>query len=300
MGRIFSFDEIHNGLVPSPEDFLEAKQRAFDSLEFLVAKGDIIGAMAFGSVAKGTPSERSDFDLLVITPGNDQNDGLDEIVQSIRQDTRVGIEPVVLPEKFARTGFHCIDSCFLLHLRGITPSGNTVGRNPVSILTPPSLPITRVHEQYLIQKLRKLREGRFASEADRQRYLQRALEAPMNTGRRTLQTLNALGQISDEGSDDGKPQVAARFRRVFEGTTLVQGFDSLLESDYRYSALLRETLSGGVSRSVYNGELNRLTATSIPESITWVSDVATMYIGLLEGNQMSPEGIPNNRAGERV
>lgn len=291
MGKIFLFDEIQKGLVPKPDNFVVAKSQAFDGLQQLVTKGEVVGAMAFGSVAKGSPSERSDFDLLVITPQEPQSEGLGDVIDAVFRNTNVAIEPIVIPEHLASKGMHTIDESFFLHLSEIFSDGNIVGQNPTGILTPFDLPLVKVHEQYLAQKLRRLREGMFTrSEVDRQRVLQRALEAPSNTGRRTLQALHKLGAIDEVLVDDGKPQVTELFRKTFEGTPLLNGFNALLQQDAAYTHLLREGLAGSLTQAEYDRELTNLTNTAIPTALKWGCEIATLYSRLIEGNKITPEG----------
>lgn len=291
MGKIFTFDEIKNGLVPNPDKFAAAKTQTIDCLRQLVTRGEVVGAIVFGSVAKGSPSERSDFDLLVITPQEPVNNHISEIMISVFNDTNVAIEPIIIPEGLARRGMHTIDESFAIHIKQIPTETNLVGIHPSEVLVPFELPLVRVHEQYLAQKLRRLREGMFArSEVDRQRVLQRALEAPVNTGRRTLQALHRLGATNKTLFDDGKPHVIDLFREVFGNTPLVDDFNLILQQDARYTQLLKDTLNGNVGRDEYDRERNNLTDNAIPTALRWGSEIAIVYARLLEGGKPSVEG----------
>lgn len=291
MGKIFTFDEIENGLVPNPDKFATAKIQVIDSLRQLVTTGEVVGAIVFGSVAKGSPSERSDFDLLVITPQEPVNNHISEIMSAVFNDTNVAIEPIIIPEGLARRGMHTIDESFAIHIKQIPTETNLVGKNPSEVLVPFNLPLLKVHEQYLAQKLRRLREGMFTrSKVDRQRVLQRALEAPVNTGRRTLQALHRLGATEMTLLDDGKPYVINLFREVFGNTPLVDDFNLILQQDARYTQLLKDTLNGNVGRDEYDRELNNLSNKAIPTALRWGNEIATVYGRLLEGGKPSHEG----------
>jgi hypothetical protein len=122
------------------------------------------------------------------------------------------------------------------------------------------------------------------------RVLQRALEAPPNTGRRTLQALHKLRAIDKTLVDDGKPQVTELFRDVFRGTPFVDNFNTLLQQDAEYTQLLRGAVDGNVGRVEYDRELNSLTNTAIPTALRWESEIATVYGRLLEGGKPSLEG----------
>lgn len=300
MGKIFTFDEIHDGLVPSQEDFVAAKMQTLEALAHMATVGDIAGAMIFGSVAKGTPSERSDFDLLVITEEERHLREMRDAFDAIYQNTHVGIEPIIIPKNLAERGFHTMDESFFLHLQNAPVEGNVVGQHPLGLMSPFRLPLTKVHEQYLIQKLRRLREGIFThSEADEYRVLQRALEAPINTGRRTLQALDALGAIDATLKDDGKAGVRNLFRDVFNGTSIGDGFNNLLQQDEAYSSLLKAALSNDISRQDYEDSMHAITDIAIPQAINWVSEVSTAYISALEGNKIGIEGRPSYGGKER-
>lgn len=291
MGKIFTFDEIQQGLVPKPENFVVAKKQTLTGLQQLVKDGQVVGAMGFGSVTKGIPSERSDFDILVITQEEGQNSELESLLERVFHDTKVAVEPIIIPEYLARNGIHTIDESIAIHLGQVPAEGNIVGQNPSNILIPFDLSLELVHEQYLAQKLRRLREGIFArSQTNRLRILQRALEAPANTGRRTLQALYKLGAIENTLVDDGKPEVTRLFREIFKNTPLINGFNALLLQDAGYSQLLRDALNGNVSHVEYDRELNSLTTTAIPTALKWESEIATTYRKLLEGNKPSLEG----------
>ncbi len=147
-----------------------------------------------------------------------------------------------------------------------------------------------MHEQYLAQKTRRLREGIFAySDSDKYKVLQRALEAPINVGRSTLESLTEFG-IASQVIDDRKPAVIKRFREIFEGTFLVPRFDTLLQRDSDYTILLREAVRGNVGQQEYEEALSILTHECLPEALYWINDVSELYLNLLEGNKHSVEG----------
>lgn len=300
MGKIFSYSEIGEGRVPTTSDFSLAKDLAFSALTTSIGQGEVSGAAVFGSVAKGAPSERSDFDLLVITQEEKPLDGLKGAFDLIYQLTNVGIEPIIIPDALARRGFHTMDASFYIHLQKTLNDENVVGTNPLDIMVPFDMPLTKVHEQYLIQKLRRLREGIFThSQADEYRVLQRALEAPINTGRRTLQALYELGVVQKPLIDDGKASVKRLFGEIFTGTTLGEGFNTLIQQDDNYTTLLRGVLVGDVNQSEYDEQVHLMTRECIPQAVTWVNEISSLYIGALEGNKIGIEGRPGYGGKER-
>lgn len=106
MGKIYEFSEIVNYKVPSPANFLKAKDLVLTDLSSLAGEGEIYGAKIFGSVAAGTHSERSDFDLLVIIEKESALETLRQIFNNISERTLVDIEPLIVDRKFAELGFH--------------------------------------------------------------------------------------------------------------------------------------------------------------------------------------------------
>jgi predicted nucleotidyltransferase len=293
MGKIYSYEEIKSGKVPSPRDFSVAKELVFDRLSTLVRNKDVSGAKIFGSVGKGTPNERSDFDLLVITERDDAIQELKEGINEIYVATNVAVEPIVIARPLAERGFHTIDASFSQHLQRTDPEGNTIGIDPLELMKPSDLPLTVVHQQYLTQKLRRLREGVFSrTSEDENRVLQRALEAPINTRRRTLQVLAHMGILRNLQNDDGKSAVINDFNNTFDGTPLVSRFNYLIDKDIAYTTLLRETLSGTVNQKEYEDAVHTMALETIPPAIYWVSEVSMIYSQLLEGARVSQEGVP--------
>lgn len=283
MGKIFEFADIANNRVPKPGDFAKVKTFVLTELSHLAEAGKIYGAKVFGSVAKGTPSERSDFDLVVITDRDKNTSPLQEMFKDIKDRTNIGIEPIVVDKEFAKKGLHSIDGLFLEHIRSVSNDDNVAGSNPLDILKAFDLSPTKIHEQYLVQKLRRLNEGVFSySELDRNRVLQRALEAPVNTGRRMLQVLTYMG-YDFKMHDDSKKAVIKHFGEVFGETSLQEGFNFLLQADQSYTTLLKESLQGLVSEEAYCTKINLLAQKCLPKAIDWVSEISFVHNKLLEG-----------------
>jgi hypothetical protein len=300
MGKVFTFEDIQEGRIPDSDNFKIAKTTVVDRLSAIHAKGMIEGAMVFGSVAKGTPNLRSDFDLLVVT----NSDTVDPLIKStfdeVYASTNVAIEPIIIPLEYARCGWHSLDRSFYSHFAQLPEQGNVVGTHPLRMISPSDKPLSEAHKEYLIQKLRRLREGVFTySWNDKLKVLQRALEAPVNTGRRTLRTLSAVGQLDTDLVDDGKASVIREFRTTFSSSSLMDGFNTLLSKDARYTDLLTEALTGQINESQYNSAVNKLSNEAIPLAIFWVNEVSHFYMQALEGNPLHPEGNPYSGNKER-
>ncbi len=300
MGKIYNYSEIEQGRIPRQRDFLTAKAEVRYNLSRLSAEGETYGAKIFGSVAKGTPRIRSDLDLLIIINKEDATDYLKMMFDDIHRETNVEIDPIVIAKPFAERGMHSIDVLFLRHIASIPDEGNVMGNNPLGILRPFNLSPAKVHEQYLAQKIRRLREGIFTySETDRTRVLQRALEAPVNVGRRTLQTLSDLGLRNETSENDSKATVIRTFRDSFRNIpSLTDGFNTLLDKDRAYLSLLSEAMLG-LGQEEYNLAVSSLARESIPQAIAWTSELSMFYASILEGNKKTQEGTMFRSGKER-
>lgn len=291
MGKVFSFSQIVAGDVPSEEKFIETKNLAKASLADFISRGEIYGAKIFGSVASGTANERSDFDILIITEKDSVLPSLKSSFKDIFKKTNVGIEPLIVSREYAERGFHSVDRLFAENI-GVAPiDGNLVGQNPLDILRPSTrLSLINNHEEYLIQKVRRFKEGLFSySESDKNNVLQRTLEAPVNMGRESLQILPYFGHPL-ELEDIGKQTVVNKFREVFSGTALINGFNYLYDQDKVYSRLLMRAINGLVQKKEYDYIVNNLSEQCVIEAISWVDEICLMRTKLLEGNRRSPEG----------
>jgi len=292
MGKVYKFQKIENNGVPHIENFSLAKGLVLNMLSELASRRLIYGAKVFGSVAKGTPNERSDFDLVVVTEGEVEvaYPLLKKIFNEVLFRTKVDIEPVLIAKEFAGTGQHTIDSLYLNHIKSVANDGNIAGNNPVNILTPYDSSPTEVHQRYVDSKIRSLSERYFSdSQDDKYMVFQRALEAPVNTGRRVLQVLPLLGCKIEVG-DDGKQAVIDAFRNTFKDTELMTGFNFLLEQDKGYTSFLKDTMAGRVSKNNYENYIDTIGARCILKAIKWESEINRNYRTLLEGKHKLQEG----------
>lgn len=296
MGKIYKFSDIVHNRVPQTKDFASAKILVLEELSKLAFRKLIYGAKVFGSVGKGTPNERSDFDLLIITQNEDGITllSLQEIFSRIFVQTRVEIEPLIIDRQFAEAGHHTVDDMYLAHMKSISGEGNIAGQDPLDVLKPYDLSPEKVHRQYLASKLRSLKERYYSrSEDDKYVVLQRALEAPVNTGRRTLQVLSILG-TGVKIDDDGKQSIINTFENTFKNTGLMCGFRFLLGKDHDYTSFLKEAMLGNISREAYENYIDRLKSECVSKAIDWESKMSEMYCRILDGTRVTNEGAITN------
>lgn len=287
MGKIYNFAEIKYGQVPRPDDFAVAKEIVLDGLSRLYRSGTIYGGKVFGSVARGTPNMRSDFDLLVVTKKYSGAYPLRDLFNMVREKTKVRVEPIVATREIAELGYHSVDEPLLEHISNMPNEGNTAGEDPTQFLKLTEIPPHLTYREYMTNKLRKFMEGFFAfSDDDKMRVLQRALEAPSNVGRRVLQ---ADARFLP---DDSKGTVKNAFRSAYDGTSLIEPFEFLLVGDGFYTQYLRLAVEGGVSRGEYEQTLDSLSEKCIPQALVWADEILVKFPSPLEGNLQSSEGHP--------
>ncbi|MDP2649277.1 MAG: nucleotidyltransferase domain-containing protein [bacterium] len=292
MGKVYGWQEIEQKQVPEPTDFIAAKQLLMHVLDGYVRRGQLYGAMVYGSVAKGTPSRRSDFDLLIIPENSAILSELGLVFEELKQVTKVGVEPHCILRSAAERGDHTIDTLFMHHFL-ILPEDqrSIVGRDPVGILTGNGIPGVYAYRSYLDNKMRNFSKAPMERKEDKiYENVQRALEAPINIGRRTLQALHHIGQFTMVR--DGKEAIVNNFRQIFDGTDLLPDFEVLLSMDREYSSVLDHALNDQVSEEEYREYISKVWREGIPRALSWTMLLGEFYRTNIEGNRVSKEGVP--------
>lgn len=291
MGRVFSFVDVQAGKIPEPEYFSAAADITLKWMRSLLQDGEIVGGQIFGSVASKTASKRSDFDLILVTTDYTIPDNIRGHKRLMEAAFHIPMEPILIPSEFANTTLHSMDSDFLHHMSQVGGE-NVVGEHPASLIKPNNPDIVSVHTSYLASKLRKFRDGAFLTDPQRKiGTLQRALEAPISIGRRTLRTLG-IPQTNDAGEfDDTKKNIARIFRENFGGTSIGDGFDACIAQDMTYSVLLESAIQGDVSQAEYEGFILREGYDqALAQSLAWTSDISLFFHRTVEGNKSQAEG----------
>ncbi len=291
MGRVFTFKEIEDKKIPNPDSFDVAKHITLEWMQSMHRNGEIVGGQVFGSVASGTATRRSDFDLVLVTTDYTIPNRIRDHKRLIEAAFFVPMEPILIPLDFAETILHTMDSDFLVHMSHVDDQ-NVVGDRPADIIKPNSPDIVSVNTSYLASKLRKFRDGVFLTDPQRKiATLQRALEAPISIGRRTLRTLG-IPQTNNAGEfDDTKRNIARIFRENFGGTSIGDGFDACLAQDAAYSELLESAIRGDVSQSEYEHFiLGEGYDQTLAQSLAWTSDISMFFHRAVEGNRTQTEG----------
>jgi hypothetical protein len=285
--------------VPSARDFLDAKTFVMDNLSRLASEGKIYGAKIYGSVAFNMANERSDFDLLVITNKDSAIEDLGRIFGNLYDESGIDIEPkTILDRKSAETGDHTVNRIFYENIKLAPCAGNIAGEDPLEILKPANLTQFEEDELYLIKKRGTFVGGRFShTSEEKNKVLQRVLEAPTNMGRKLLQMLPYLG-YSFELRDISKKAVSCKFNEVFGRTNLMDEFKTLQLHDRNYTDLLKDAIKGFVGQKDYNECLDYLSEICIPLAGAWRDKIKLTQLKLLEGSFKMPEGDNVSRRGK--
>jgi len=270
MGKIYSWERIENGNIPTPDQFSCAKRFVLDELLKFVPE-DIYGAKVFGSVAKNSPSNRSDFDLLVLINNEGVFGELNNLVQEIKKETEVEVEPLVLTIDQAKQGLHTIDPNFYRHFQKIPNEGNLVGSDPLNMVQPFSESQEKFLIDYLRQKLRRFNQGGFdSSETEELNLIQRVLESPIAIGRKVISLLREKNKFEWDEDDDGKKSVIRNYKRLMDGLEIdTSDFDQIVSIDQKYNVFLKESLEQKHDRREYRQFLDDIKTESLPLARNW-------------------------------
>jgi predicted nucleotidyltransferase len=119
MGRILSYNQLARGNYPTPADFSTASKLFCEQSQIAIDSGVFESAAVFGSVARGTPNIRSDFDAIMI--GDDLRQVLVEarrISGSIDRATngREPFSPIAKAKSQIACGMDDVDRFFGVHI----------------------------------------------------------------------------------------------------------------------------------------------------------------------------------------
>lgn len=289
MGRIFSYEEIAEGRLPTPETFTNTHQVFSELAHEGIQDGWLDGAFVYGSVALGLANPRSDFDaFLALT------DSTLEVFVAAKQlisetldscNRTIPMAPNVQPVRALEAGRHEMDRFFGKHLCG--DNRIVYGNDPASYISFAPLPADQILADYIFHKRRRLTDAYTATsphDASEDSGIQRLLELPTSIGRKLLPALEEVGIIGEQPEMGAhKKAVQARTRTLLASENLEEGFDQLLEFDQLYSDLLHAASQGSVSKEAYDDEIHGLHS-GIPVAITWLSKLEESLLVKLDPN----------------
>lgn len=289
MGRVFSYEEIKSGKIPTPDDFEIAKDVFANMVEIEIDRGNIDGAFIYGSVAIGTQSCRSDFDALVsLTEGSPENYiATRAICSEIKRLTKitVPIEAFAYAKDDLKTGQHTIDRLFGVHLSG--GDRIVIGENDPAVYMTfcgnnPSA--KDIFASYLYSKKFRMNSAYLPTDDldAANGGLQRLLELPNSIGRKALQALAESGKLPPiQISSVDKQLIANQGHDLFTQYGINEGFDDLVAANRDYDKALESAIQGDIDRPKYEDEIRGLHA-KIPHAIKWLRQVQVSILPLFD------------------
>jgi predicted nucleotidyltransferase len=198
MGKVFTWEEIKEGKVPSIERFYLVRDKLlYPQLRDFLSEELILGAMVFGSVVTGDVNERSDVDVLIVASNHLEKLGprLRELKDKAKK-IHVPLDLIVIPSELAKSSMHSVTLALLDYLEILNKKRRVkiIGKNPINLLSQGMrisdyLDDVRNRFRFSINRLLKTFLGIEAEMERPSKYcycLRRALEAPFHTARRML------------------------------------------------------------------------------------------------------------------
>lgn len=285
MGRVFSYEQAVSGGVPSLEDFSRATEQFCETVQAGIEDGNFDGGMVFGSVGRGTPNLRSDFDALIAL-SNDSTKAYraaHDLTRYLTRESggRILVEPQVYPRDVLASGHHDIDRFFGSHL--VSGHRIGVGSNPGDYIKFNETPPSGIATSYAMQKARKLsslyittQPGEVTNNA-----LQRMLELPNSLGRNVVEAMMFAGAVTDTCDGSDKETVAKLTNEIFRDLGVYDDFVILKELDSNYTKILKATVAGNIGSTTYNDELVAI-HNEMPRAINWTRAVGRAVLPFLE------------------
>jgi hypothetical protein len=283
MGRVYSYETIESGQVPTVTDFDKATLAFVSSVKDALETGLVDGAFIFGSVAVGSPNCRSDFDAVIALTTEDSESyraasRMNAVIEE-SVDNKIIINPIKQSRASFSNGRHEIDRLFGQHLSSAYRL--VIGHDPANYTQYPADSPRDILAGYVSNKKRRLTEAYDAPALDFRdgSGVQRLLELPAAVGRKILQVLAETGDIDEAVKKSAdKPAVVKASKAVLESTGLERGLHELLSLDDLYWDLLMSTMEGKVPKSEYEEEIRGLHE-HIPEAIVWLDALAIRFCG---------------------
>lgn len=278
MGRLFSYDEIKTGRIPTPETFNHVKCVFQESIQEGIINGTIDGGLIYGSVAVDKQSCRSDFDSIIILRNNDLEARMAgmAVSQIIRQETDnlIPIDIATRTKKALAEGWHDIDRFFGQHLAS---EDRIVYGNDIATYIKHhhnNISAKDILSDYLIHKSRRFDTAyRISNPLDiSEGGLQRMLELPRAIGQRVLQTIIEIEHSNQQVRTVDQRLVLKKSQEIFTEYDLDEGFNTLAEKNKEYNELLSKTIQGKIGQKAYENFILELHAT-LPCALNWIDQI---------------------------
>ncbi len=235
MGKVFSWKEVKNGQVPKITSYDLVVSRVRRDLENSSA---IVGAILCGSVAQNSFNERSDVDCLVVY-NHPKREELTKVLHGIyifAKKLYVPVELIPVDSEIVSTHMHHIGLPMLTHIGYAVENGGLIKRNPLPLFFHRDKKEADDVANYVRNKLRRIEKGITSMKTmdtnDYHRFLQKALEAPMQIARQLLWWYQV------DMVDDKKNTVVKKYSEIASGKEL-ELFIKVLNSDREYFEALK-------------------------------------------------------------
>jgi predicted nucleotidyltransferase len=256
MGRIFTFEQIQKGLIPTRTNFALVIERVTAKL----GKSRYVIASQFcGSVAYGTQAERSDVDFVFVyrRAGARRVKQIERELYEFARKLSVPLELIAIDERMARSRMHTISASFMQHLT-LTAAINGYARSPVvAALSPRAVSAKEDVRHYLIYKINEHEKGvRFLTSEDdarRCRFLHGVLDDPIHLARKIL-----WYEKQCPTPDTGQA-VVRRYLQSYP-RQLTRMLERITSADLAYRSFLASLLSATSGLSVSRAHYERVLA----------------------------------------
>lgn len=214
MGKVFTWDEIREGVVPTLVSFGAVAER---TREILSRELSVLAAVLCGSVLWGTHTRRSDIDCVLVFKSSERRQTEEAIREllAFAKKHAVPLELSPLDDIIAGTPAQHIGVMFARHLRRAAEFGGRIKGDLFHHISFDGIRPLEDIRSYLRFKLRALEIGAFdlpfRDTWERARHLERVLDTPAHVARRMLEWRGAALE------DDSKSAVYAQYRRMFDG-----------------------------------------------------------------------------------
>jgi predicted nucleotidyltransferase len=259
MSLVYSWKEIDRGAIPNPESFKAARQLVEPELISLVSTDQIAGARIIGSVARGAPNRRSDFDVMVSYRSSGILKWLNQLRQEVKSATNVTLQTIPLQVDDKRglrwTSYDLMQED--------PTNGNIIGVDPITLLLPLKVDPLSLLDGYLSDKL-EIFYGDYPSPESRRYYstLQKILGFPKSFTRE-METIHRLRNCYL-----GKNPEPFDMENVLQSDFLFEALSKVSTRDEEYSRLLEDAVGGRIQ---YEKFLRETADTSYDQVLTVIN-----------------------------
>jgi predicted nucleotidyltransferase len=240
MSRIFSWQEICDGHVPTVESLLEVREHVRDRLS---RESSIIGAILCGSAMRD-PTISSDVDVFVMINASTGTNAFAALRECARLaiPRHVALEVTIVDDESAKVGLHNLSTSFLLHMRSCVERGGLIREDPLGLLWYGHDNQRAQLKTYLQHKMHKMQKLLCSTtSADVVALAQETLDMPIHVARKLLRL------YEPDMPQDGVVTVCEKYAERFPGKTnnvLQRVRKARLDYDAELARLVRLVTSG--------------------------------------------------------